>query len=304
MQIIFGIVGVVLVIVAVVLAIESEKLKPLLLWIPAVAFICLALAYIYVPTGYVGIRTVHGQIQEKPAHPGGNWKVPFIESIDVVNCKQQELDLGDLQIWGETSERTEIYGQGVAVEYQINSEYATWIWANIDAYDTNLVKKSVVDSGFKAATKMFNDTDVTDRSKIEPAVKEKIQKALNDKYGNQVVDIVGVTIGNMNFKDSYNKMIDEKSEAKVKAETAKATAEAKKAEAEGKAEAAKIEAEGKAQAKIIEAEAEAKANKMISESLTPELVKMKQIEKWDGKLPIVSGDGSTIIDIGDLTGNE
>ena len=237
----------------------------------------------FVPSGYVGIRTSYGQISDKPVNQGQNWHVPFIERIYLVNCKQQEKDFKELQIWSETSERTEVYCQQVVVDYQINAEDAAWIWQNVEEYDTNLVKQTSVESGIKAATKQFSDIDVTDRAKIEGAAKDAIQKALNTKYGKQIVNVVSVTIGNINFSDAYNEAIEKKAQAKLAAEAAEysnkqvtqqvqAEAEQQKIKAEADAEAKKIKAEAEAESITIQAEAEAKANKMIAESLTPELI--------------------------------
>ena len=50
-------------------------------------------------------------------------------------------------------------------------------------------------------------------------------------------------------------------------------------------------------ATISAAEAEAKANKLISESLTEELVEKQKIEKWNGVLPQVASNGNAIIDM-------
>lgn len=62
--------------------------------------------------------------------------------------------------------------------------------------------------------------------------------------------------------------------------------------ASAKAEAQKkiAEAEGEKQSMILRAE----ANKVLSSSLTPELVQYKAIEKWDGKLPTTSTGGQAI----------
>ena len=60
-------------------------------------------------------------------------------------------------------------------------------------------------------------------------------------------------------------------------------------------------AEADAKAKITDAEAEAEANRKIAESLTPELIEMIKYQKWDGKLPVVSGASGTIVDIGNVT---
>jgi regulator of protease activity HflC (stomatin/prohibitin superfamily) len=64
-------------------------------------------------------------------------------------------------------------------------------------------------------------------------------------------------------------------------------------------EKSKIEAEAEAQAAKIRAEGEAEANRIITRSLTPEVLKlraleiqMKQAESWDGELPdtVMGGD--------------
>jgi len=47
--------------------------------------------------------------------------------------------------------------------------------------------------------------------------------------------------------------------------------------------------EAQAKKTIIEAEARAKANLTLSNSLTPEFLQYQALQKWDGKLPTVSG---------------
>ena len=76
-------------------------------------------------------------------------------------------------------------------------------------------------------------------------------------------------------------------ELRVKNEKAVALAEAEKkvAIAKGDADALKIKADG-----------EAYYNRTVSASLSPALVQIKALEKWDGKTPIVSGGSSTFID--------
>jgi len=51
-------------------------------------------------------------------------------------------------------------------------------------------------------------------------------------------------------------------------------------------------AEGDAKATLTWAEAQATANRKLSESLTPQLIELKRLEKWNGELPQVNG-GST-----------
>ena len=125
------------------------------------------------------------------------------------------------------------------------------------------------------------------------------------------MNVVSVTIGNINFSDAYNEAIEKRAQAKLAAETAeyensqrtnqvKAEAEQKKIAAQAAADSKLIEAQGEADAITIRANAEAEANKKIADSLTNELLEKQKIDKWDGKLPVVQSDGETIINTGDL----
>ena len=251
----------------------------------------------FVPTGYIGIRTAYGQISGSPVSTGIHFHVPFVENIHKMNCKQQEIVFDKDKIWSETSERTEVYAENIVVDYQINAEYGAWIWSNIEEWDTNLVKRTSVESGLKAAFKQYNDTDVTDRSKIEKTAKEYIQKSLNTKYNNQVVTVISVTISNINFSDAYNDAIEKKAQAKLSAEEQAYENQKTIDQAKAEAEKQRIEAQGKAEAKIIEAEAEAEANEKISKSITPEVLQREWIQKWNGKTPSVVSDSDIMYGI-------
>lgn len=63
--------------------------------------------------------------------------------------------------------------------------------------------------------------------------------------------------------------------------------------AAAKADALKLvaQADGEAKSRMIQATAEANANKLVSESITPELVRYQATQKWNGELPGVMGSG-------------
>lgn len=322
---VFFVIGVLAIVSGFVLMMYTKKPYMLLISLLGIVSFVFASSFAFVPSGYVGVRTAYGQISDKPTKNGFNWKVPFVEKINTVNCKQQEIIYSG-QIWSETNERTELYCENIAIDYQIDPEYASWIWINVEEWDTNLIKATSIESGIKAATKKFNDTDVTDRSKIENVAKECIQESLNIKYKNQILNVVSVTIGNINFSDAYNEAIEKKAQAKLAAETAEYTnkqttiqveaeaeqsrikaeaeAEANRIKVESKAEQIRIKAEGEAEAIRVKAQAQAEANKLIAESLTPELIENEKIAKWDGKLPMVSGSDTVITDIGNIMNEE
>ncbi|MBQ7725764.1 MAG: prohibitin family protein, partial [Clostridia bacterium] len=53
-------------------------------------------------------------------------------------------------------------------------------------------------------------------------------------------------------------------------------------------------AQAEAEVKVTQAEAEAKANRLLNQELTEKIIQKQFIEKWDGKLPVVSGEGSIL----------
>ena len=96
--------------------------------------------------------------------------------------------------------------------------------------------------------------------------------------------------------------------AKVQAEKdkeiARIAAEKDKEVAAIQAEKTVITAEAKAEALRIEAEAEADANTMIAKSLTTELIDKIKYERWDGQMPMISGEVAPIVSVSDIMNKE
>lgn len=245
-------------------------------------------SFTIIPTGYTGVRSTFEQIDNVTVQNGFNWKIPFVQKINLVNNKQQDLDFHEEQIWSETSNRTAISYQGIIVTYQINSEKSAWIYANVSNYKDYLVTNNLVTSSIKSSSKNLADTDATNRAIVEPLVMENLQKSLDEKYGEDVVFINKVTIKDIDFEKSYNEAIAAKQQAQLKAE---------QQEIENKAAIDKANTD--AQVKRTAAQAEAEANKLLEQSLTSQILQQQYIEKWDGKLPnVVAGeDASTIISL-------
>jgi len=271
-----------------------------------------------VPSGNVGIRSKYQQIEGEPLKAGQYFMFPFTNQIDLVNCKQQEKNF-EGTVSGESSEQTAVYAEGdITVNYQINAEYAAWIWTNIEEWDYNLIKASTVQTAIKSATRQLPNKTVTDRSHVNPLATECLQNELNRKYGKPILTVLSVEIGNMRFSEKYEEALDARDLARITAETeeynkqqkikkAEGEAEEAKIKAEGSAEQAKIKAQGTADAQLITATATAEANKKIADSLTPELIELRKIEaqeiyakKWNGQQPLVTGADSTIVNTSDL----
>lgn len=270
------------------------------LWTLGVAVLIVSASVTVIPTGYTGVKTTFGQIDERTLPNGANWHIPIVQSIEKVNNKQQDVEF-EGQTWSETKERTALYYEDVTVTYRINPEKSAWIFTNVSDYKKNLVSAELTASALKSSSKQLTDTDATNRSIIEPLCKENLQKSVDAKYGENVIVINNVTISGADFDESYKKAIADKQKAQLAYEQAAIENKKNVEKAETDAKATKIKAQAKADAAVIKAEGDAKANKELNDSLTDKVLKSRYLDKWDGALPKASlSEGNTMYDISSL----
>ena len=270
-------------------------MKKRILIIPAlIVLLILGILSVHViPTGYTGVKTSFGQIQQEPIQSGTvNFTIPFVESIHKVNNKQQDKRI-EAQIWGEASDKTPVYASDVMVTYQVLPEKSEWICANVSDIK-NLIGEELVASAIKSAMVELTPGEVTARTKIEPLVQQKLSESLTQKYGEGVVFVHKVVINDMDFEEAYNAAIQQKSIAQQNADRQKIENAAAIAKAEADKQVAITNAEAEAQKTAIKAAAQAEANKKIAESLSDTLIEYQTIQKWDGKLPTVTGSTALV----------
>lgn len=298
---------------------EPKKVKKA----PWIALICVGLvlfilgnAFVIIPSGHTGVRTVFGQIDETPCTNGLNWKIPFIEHIVDVNNKQTDNTFADDgekdRIWGEASDKTPVYAADVVVSYNVEPDKSAYLHANFNNADNveELIDEKIVASAVKAAMVAQPVENVTNRAYIEPAVVTALQAAVNEKYGDGVIKISKVVVNDMDFEKEYNDAIQkrsleqqkmqtqaianqaaiEKAEAdkKVAIAQADAAAEAKRLAAQADADARRIAAETDAETKRIAAETDAKT-KLIQAQADADALLIKGKSEGDAQKAIAEG---------------
>lgn len=283
---------------------RGASLKKLItfLGIGIAAFIIFILSFKIVPTGYTGVRVRLRQAYNENLSAGWHWKIPFVDEIKLVNNKQQDYKI-DTQIWGETSERAELYYTQITVSYRLEAAYSSFWISSVDNYKDTLFTGGLVTSAIKNMSKQYNNVDATNRALIEPKTTELLQQAFNEKYGEGKVTIIKVTIGDINFTDSYNAAVANKQTAQLQYEAQQIENQKAIEMAQANAEVQRTTAQGAADAAIIEANAEAEANAIREKSLTPSVLEYEVIKRWDGRLPMFgSGNGfMPVIDVSKYT---
>ena len=266
------------------------------------ALVMIGNAFKIVPTGYTGVRVRLGQVSEENIPSGVALKIPFVDSIRLVNNKQQDVTI-EGQIWSETSERTALYYEGINITYRINTGRSAWLVANVNDYEHTLLTSSFVASSVKTASKQFTAIDATNRGIIEPAIAQALQASVDEKYGEDTITIIKVVVNNADYEDSYNEVITEQQAAQIRYQTQQIENLRAIEQAEAQATVTITSAQAEADALLIAAEAEAEANAVREESLTPNIIRYETITRWDGRLPMVqTGEDGSIIPMIDMSG--
>ena len=276
--------------------VKSKRSKAIIFTIVAFILIILSISFTIIPTGYTGVRITFGQVDEVTLHNGFNTHIPFVQSIEMVNNKQQDIVFDETVVKSETLERNEVTFSGITVTYQINPEKSSWIYANVSDYENGLVSSTLVSSAIKTSSKTLTPIDVTNRSILEPIAKENVQSSLDEKYGKDVVIVNKVVIAEATFDSEYNEKIAKKQQAQMDYETQQIENSKNVEKAEADAKVTETNAKAAANAKLIEAEAEAEANKKLSESLDNRVLTNRYYDTWNGVLPsTIAGDDTSVI---------
>ena len=230
-------------------------------------------------TGEVGIRVRFGKVVNAQTNEGVNFKIPFVESIEKMNIKVQKTEL---DVSSASSDLQDV-NMSLAVNYRVNAKDAKNLYKTVGQnYEDTILEPSIKESIKSVVSQYTAEELITKRSEVSQKCLETLQSKV-EKYGITIEDF---NITNFNFSEEFNKAIEEKQVAEQKVLTAKQELEKEKIEAEKK---------------IVAAKAEKEANELKEKSLTNNIIKEKFINKWDGKLPKVTGSNN-ILDVTDMLG--
>lgn len=163
----------------------------------------------------------------------------------------------------------------LTVNYNFISDKVTSLYERFRGMDgdtlvENMVQNSII-AYIKEVTPKFTVMDIysTKRAEVGQAITEYLNSKLNEEYG---INIASALIIDVQLDETLMQKIQAKEQAKQDAEKA----ELDKQTAIAQAETDKVKAQAKADVAVIEAKAEAEANRIISESITPELIQMEE----------------------------
>ncbi|MCC8196040.1 MAG: prohibitin family protein [Ruminococcus sp.] len=259
---------------------NKKVILPILIAI--VVIIVLANCITVVSAGHTGVLVTLGKVEDNVFQEGLHFKAPFIQEVIEIDNRITKLEVSteafskDLQTVSTT----------LAINYRVDTGMSYSIYKNVGSDYEMVLITPAVNEVLKATVSQYTaEESVTNRTLISDGLLEGLNEKLNDS-GLYITD---VNIIDFDFSEAYITAIEEKQVAQqqlLKAETEKETTI--------------TNAEAEAEAMKIQAEAEAEANRILSESISDELVEYYKIEKWDGKLPTITGGSSMMLDVSSI----
>ena len=147
----------------------------------------------------------------------------------------------------------------------------------LEDIEEGFLKTAVYDAFRLATNKYTADELISNRAVFEIEVRRLLDgQLLKEGF------VINQFTSNLIYPETFKKSIEAKNNAVQAA--LRAENEVKTAEAQAKIKVAT--AEGNAQAMLTSAKAEAESNRMKQVTLTPLLLQLEYINKWDGKLPV------------------
>ena len=262
---------------------EPKKSKKGALWalVPIVIFV-LTLCVVYVPSNNVGIRwSAFSGTSSKTLNEGIVIKSP-IDKVFLIPTTVEERTIKKVNV--QTKDAQFVTSE-VNVKFRVNQKDAFKVYKRYTTLD-NLKQNIISNYAQKSIETVVTQYNVIDtlgakKNEIYALATKDLQNMLKDEG----VELVQLTIKDMNAGSEIEKAIADEAVAKKRVETA---------------EQNRLKAKKDAETKVVNAKAEADANKILEKQLTNKILIQQWIEKWNGEVPKVSGDSKSMINIQDL----
>lgn len=246
-----------------------------------------------VETGEVAILSQFGKVYGV-AGEGLNFKLPIVQSKKILVVRNVTYNFNQMSVSTKDMQTLDL-----DLKVQISIKNPEIVYKKFKTrYEDDYIRPRVNEIVQANISKYTIEEFVSKRQQLSLVILRELQAELE----NSGFIVENVSIVNHDFSDQYEKAIEAKKVAEQKVETAKFEQEKIRVEANNRIELEKIEQEKKiiaaknkielAQYELKEKELKAKANRIESESLSPNLLKKMEIEKWDGKMPQVIGSSN------------
>ncbi|MGK7902708.1 MAG: prohibitin family protein [Hormoscilla sp.] len=226
-----------------------------------------------VNAGTRGVVMKFGKVQDVILDEGIHAIMPIVTTVKSLSVRVQKNDIPA----AAASKDLQDVKINVALNWSIDPKQVNNVFQQIGD-ERQIVLRIIspaVAEVVKAATAKKNAEEIiTKRTELKQEIDNKIKERLAP-YGLLVQDI---SLVDVTFSPEFAKAIEAKQIAEQEAKRAEFIAQ---------------KATQEAQAEINRAKGQAEAQRLVRQTITPELLQKQAIEKWDGRFPtVMTGNGT------------
>lgn len=272
-------------------ALRPAQLLSVLILVISIGLSCITI----VPTGYTGILTTFGRVEERTISAGAHMIMPWQNVVKMDN-RTQKVQI-NTSAFSSDIQQVDLQ---ISVNYCIDQSTAQELYKTVGInYYENVMYPRILENTKAIFSKHTAENLISLRNNLSDLIAESTADDMKP-YG---ITIVSIAIEDIDFTDAFTIAVEAKQVAaqnKLTAETEQARmtmeeqATAERAVIAAKAEAEKAVIAANADLEVVKVQAEAalyagekegEMNKRISESLTDPLIQYYWIKQWDGELP-------------------
>jgi regulator of protease activity HflC (stomatin/prohibitin superfamily) len=228
-------------------------------------------SFTVIPVNTVGIKfNQFTGVSEDVLSEGLKFKTPF-DTVYKISTEVQTKTVANVA--GQTKDAQYIT-MTMDIKYRVSPVSAFEVFKqfkNLDNVNESLLAP-LVQRAIEEVTTKYNVIDILGEERNN--IYTQIEKVLSEKLAASGINLFSLVLVDTDAGNAIETAIEQEAVAKKAVETAKQSQEKARIESETKV----IQAEAAAQVKIVEAQAEADANKLLSNSITPQILQQMEME--------------------------
>jgi regulator of protease activity HflC (stomatin/prohibitin superfamily) len=237
--------------------------------------------FVIVNAGQRGVLMKFGEVQDTILGEGIHTIIPVVNTVKKLSVRVQSQEIS-----AEASSRDlqDVFTD-VALNWHIIPEEVNAIFQQIGD-EKSVIQRIInpaVEEVLKAVIAKYTAEEViTKRGEVKAGVDDALTRRLATYH----IAVDDISLVHVHFSAQFSQAVEAKQIAEQEAKRAEFIA---------------LKASKQAQSEVNLAKGEAEANSLLHNTLTPEILERKTIEKWDGKLPLIVGkDVPKLLNLKDL----
>lgn len=233
--------------------------------------------FVIVPAGERGVLMQFGQVQEQVLDEGIHPIIPLFNTVQKLSVRVQKQEVST-----EASSRDlqDVFTD-VALNWHIIPEQVSLLFQQVGTSEAAIdrIINPAVEKVLKSVIAQYIAEEVITRRND---VKAEIDALLAAHLAPYHLAVNDVSLVQIHFSQQFGNAVEAKQIAEQEAKRAGFLA---------------IRDAQEAAAKVNLAKGKAEAQRLIDATLTPTLLRKQTVDKWDGKLPLMTGDRNPLLEL-------